>query len=94
MANNREFTGPYTVLEKVTKRHSKKCKFCDKLPEKMRIMVWSENTCQHWKWDCYCVNHGIRFIRGKIKSLQSILEELENEQKVKEDTFCSFLDLR
>ena len=92
MTEDEIYSGPYISIQKVNKRHSKKCEFCDEKPENLRIMVWSEDIYKHCSVNCYCLDHGINFLRKKIIFLQQTLKEIEKENKIK-DTSWNFLDL-
>jgi len=96
MNENKAYRGPYITVQNVTNRHRKKCESCGKKPEKIRILVWSGDI-NSMKMDCYCVNHGISFLKEKITFLNDILEEfkeLGKPPKIEKDTFCNFINFK
>ena len=72
--DEKEYHGPYVAVQKVTNRHSKRCSMCGEKPEYMRIIVWSEGSSIHPTTDCYCLFHGVEFIREKVDFLKFILK--------------------
>jgi len=101
MKKSKNYYAPYATIEKVTNRHSKKCKSCGRKPQKLRIVIWSENSSKYWAMDCYCIDHGLNVLRKKIEFLKLVLkdsklalEKLEKQPEIEEATFCTFLDLK
>ncbi|MBT6052619.1 hypothetical protein HN803_03240 [candidate division WWE3 bacterium] len=95
---DKEYYGPYIVVQEITNRHSKRCNLCGEKPKDIRILVKSEDIFEHGKVDCYCLHHGIQFLHLQIDSLKSILGQIEEKEpiplEVKEDTFCDFIKFR
>jgi len=97
---DKEYYGPYVVVQEITNRHSKRCNLCGEKPKGSRILVKSEDIYAQGKVDCYCLHHGLQFLHAKIKSLQSILCQIEGKtekkepEKLDEDTFCDFIKFR
>ena len=95
---DKEYSGPYIVVQEITNRHSKRCNHCGEKPKGSRILIKSEDIFSQSKVDCYCLHHGVQFLHLQIDSLQSIVDQIEEKEpltlEVEEDTFCEFIKFR